>query len=77
VRTELDRTEPERSGTVVVLAWVDGGFRARITCTPDLANAQPTVTTVATVDEACAVVAEFLTSFESRDQGGDAAVTGP
>ena len=57
----------ERSGVLVVRAWVEGGtpagLRARITQSRDLASTEQLVTAAATVDEILATVRAWLNAL--------------
>ena len=59
---------------LVVRAWIEptreDGFRARLTSRLDVAEAQEEVRTAATVEDALAIVGEWLETFR------DAPVTG-
>ncbi len=59
---------PERVGVVVVRVWVepDGGFRARITTTDDVAERDEVVTAAASPEAVLTAVREWLESVTPR-----------
>jgi hypothetical protein len=63
----------ERSGVLVVRAWVEGGtpagLRARITQSRDLTNTEQLVTTAATVEDILAAVRAWLDALLSEQSG--------
>jgi hypothetical protein len=63
----------ERVGVLVIRIWVEGEVepRARITASMDLAQPRQTSVMVASVDEACELVRDWLTRFVASDQGVD------
>jgi hypothetical protein len=64
----------ERSGVLVVRAWVEGAapgsLRARITHSSDLTREQQVETTAATVEQVLAIVREWLQSLTDPKQAG-------
>jgi hypothetical protein len=62
-------TEPQRTGVLVVRVWIeagDGGLRARLTGTHDVAQGEETTETAATVDDVVAIVRSWVESFAAR-----------
>ncbi|MGH8932084.1 MAG: hypothetical protein ACRDZO_16055 [Egibacteraceae bacterium] len=57
----------ERTGLVLVRAWVEGNdrstFRVRITQRNDITETEQTVTATATVEETCEAVRRWLERF--------------
>ena len=65
----------DRSGVLVVRAWVEGGttagLRARIIQSRDLTSTEQLVTTTSTVDEILATVRTWLDALLSDQPGCD------
>lgn len=67
-------TVPDRTGVLIVRAWVeaDGALRARITCSLDVAQG-PSVTRLAgSVGDVQEAVSEWLVELRSRPASGSA-----
>ncbi len=61
---------PERAAVMVVRVWIesgDGGLRARLTESSDLASPQLSSRAAASVDEIVEIVRSWLEAFVTRD----------